>query len=153
MANQFRPYLVYRDRCVALWDPRGGLPQCRGLWNPRRWANLPPSPLDFCYKPRHNYSDRIIGNYIGNLIKYTISMFFWFFALYGRWEALIVRKILVQDVGTISTPGKLNSEKHLFLTFSSKSSPWLVCAPQGLFFAHKWHPWILKGYNLTQKDA
>ena len=33
------------------------------------------------------------------------------FSLYGTWEGVVVGKILPQGVGTISTPGKLNSEK------------------------------------------
>ena len=37
-----------------------------------------------------------------------------YFSLYGTWEGVVVGKILPQGVGTISTPGKLNSEKFKF---------------------------------------
>ena len=46
-----------------------------------------------------------------------------------------MRKILAQGVGTISTPGKLNSEKSCFCHVpANKNSPWLICAPQGCVF-------------------
>ena len=35
------------------------------------------------------------------------------FALYGTWEALVARKILPRDVGTISTSGKPDSENFI----------------------------------------
>ena len=42
---------------------------------------------------------------------------FFDFALYGRWEALIVCKILPQGALTISTSGKPNSENLFFFYF------------------------------------
>ena len=40
-----------------------------------------------------------------------------FFALYGRWEALVCRKILLQGLGTFSRPGKPISEKYVLAIY------------------------------------
>ena len=80
------------------------------------------------------------------------------FSLYGSWEGVDMGKILPQGVGTISTPGKLNSEKlnfSIFLsiftfsvyfhkkntlfeeTLQNTSLELLPACPQGLFFLLK----------------
>ena len=62
--------------------------------------------------------------FLENLFKRIVKIFWksWMFmknvfALYANWEALEAREILLRGLGTISTPGKPDSENFMFGTF------------------------------------
>ena len=56
---------------------------------------------------------------------------FFYFALYGSWEALDGRKILPRGLGIISTPGKQHSKIKLhclfYISFFNVVSPFFFC--------------------------
>ena len=65
-------------------------------------------------QPKADRSEGSLREYTGKFeLLYKTIFFGQFsdFSLYGSWEGVDMCKILPQGVGTISTPGKLNSEK------------------------------------------